>query len=152
MIDKNFVKRLVSKALKDGICSHVVGAVISKNSKVLLLERPKDEFFGGIYELPSGNVEENEPLIEALCREVKEETGLEIASVKKYLGYFDYLSKSKKLTRQFNFCVKVKNTSKIILSEHSNYVWVSRKDLDKYPITEEVKKILKKFWKLNKKE
>lgn len=147
MIDEKFVKALTSQAIKDGIFRYVVAAVIANERlEVLLLKRPADDFLGGIYELPSGKVKENESLLEALHREVKEETGLNIVSVERYLGHFDYLSKSKKLTRQFNFHVEVDNSSKIVLSEHSSYVWVAYGDLNKYCITDEVKKILKKFW------
>ena len=153
MIDERFMNRLISQALEDRVFRYVVAAVIANEKlEVLLLERPMEEFFGGIYELPSGKVEEGESLQEALYREVKEETGLDISSIKKYLGFFDYLSRSKKKTRQFNFHVKVKDISKITLKEHSNYVWVSYEDLNRYQITDEVKKILKKFWGLRNEE
>lgn len=147
MIDKRFMNKLISQALKDGISRYVVAAIIANEQlEVLLLERPVDEFFGGIYELPSGKVEKGESLKGALYREVKEETGLSVIAIKKYLGYFDYLSKSKKLTRQFNFHVDVNNISQIVLREHSNYTWVSYKNLNKYNVTDDVKKVLKRFW------
>lgn len=141
------MNKLISQALENGISRYVVAAIIvNEHLEVLLLERPKDEFFGGVYELPGGEVKKDEPLEEALYREVKEETGLNVATIKKYLGHFDYLSKSEKLTRQFNFHVEVDDISQIVLKEHSNYAWVSYQDLDRYNITEEVKKLLKKFW------
>ena len=149
MLEREFTNKLIEQALREGVCRYVVAAVISnERQEVLLLERPKHEFFGGIYELPSGEVESGESLEEALCREVKEETGLEISSIKRYLGHFDYLSKNKKMTRQFNFHVEVKDISRITLKEHSNYAWVSSNDLERYNITSEVKKILKRFWGL----
>lgn len=147
MIDRKFVDRLVSRALKDGILRYVVAAVIAnKRLEVLLLERPRDEFLGGIYELPSGKVEKGESLLEALYRETREETGVNIRCIKEYLGYFDYLSKSRKKTRQFNFHVEVEDTSQITLREHSSYIWISHEDLNKYHITDEVEKVLKRFW------
>ena len=143
------MNKLIRQALREGISRYVVAAVIpNERREVLLLERPKHEFFAGIYELPSGEVESGESLEEALCREVKEETGLEISNIKRYLGHFDYLSKSKKITRQFNFHVEVKDISRITLKEHSNCAWVSSKNLEKYNVTNEVKKILKRFWTL----
>ena len=151
MIDKKFMDKLIVEALNSGISRYVVAAVITnKRSEVLLLQRPKDEFYGGIYELPSGKVEDDESLEEALYREVKEETGLNVKNITRYLGHFDYLSKSKKPTRQFNFHVEVEDVSQIILKEHSSYVWVSPKDLHRYPVTEEVRKILEKFWQSEK--
>ena len=120
--------------------------VIPKGSLILLLKRPKDDFMGGIYELPSGKVEDNESLDAAVYREVEEETGLKVKEIKKYLGHFDYESKSGKKTRQFNFVVTVEEPIEIRLQEHDNYTWVDKDQLHQYPITDSVKKILCLFW------
>ena len=42
-------------------------------------------------ELPSGTLDLNESLIEALAREVTEETSLNITNVESSLGSFDYV-------------------------------------------------------------
>jgi 8-oxo-dGTP diphosphatase len=137
----DIIKSLAENALKEGIQRFVVGAVIMKDSKFLLLQRPKDDFMGGIFELPSGKVEENEKLDIALKREVKEETGLEIEKILRYLGHFDYLSGSGKKTRQFNFLILVKEAN-IVLTEHDSFAWAEKAELEKYPLTESVRKIL----------
>jgi len=146
-MDKSFYENLVKEAQKDGINRYVVGAIILKNDKVLLLERPKDDFMGGIYELPSGKVEDRESLDVALYREVEEETGLRIKEIKKYLGHFDYKSKSGKKTRQFNFVVTVREPFEIRLQEHENYAWVNKNQLHEYPVTDSVKQILDSLWR-----
>jgi 8-oxo-dGTP diphosphatase len=139
------IGNLIKEAQKQGINRYVVGAIIFKNSKILLLQRSKNDFMGGIYELPSGKVEKGETLEEALKREVKEETGLKVKEIKKHLGYFDYISKDGKKTRQFNFVVTVYEPIEIKLTEHENYVWIDKNEVDKYPITENVKQILNMF-------
>jgi 8-oxo-dGTP diphosphatase len=48
----------------------VVGAVVQNDDKVLLLQRPEDDFMGGIFELPGGKIETDEALDVALIREV----------------------------------------------------------------------------------
>ena len=46
---------------------------------------------GGLVELPSGTVDQNESLTDALFREVKEEISLNITNVESSLGSFDYV-------------------------------------------------------------
>jgi 8-oxo-dGTP diphosphatase len=145
-MDKSLYENLVKEAKLNGINRYVVGAVILRNERVLLLERPKDDFMGGIYELPSGKVEGGESLDVALYREVEEETGLRIREIKKYLGHFDYESKSGKKTRQFNFAVTVEEPLEVRLKEHEDYVWVDKNQLYEYPVTDSVKQVLGSFW------
>ncbi len=141
-MDEKFYNELVEKALGNQISRFVVGAVIKKGSEFLLLKRPKDDFMGGIFELASGKVEEEEILDQALIREVLEETGLRIKKIIDYLGHFDYESKSGKKTRQFNFIVTVEEDEEVKLTEHDSHIWAEKEELEKYPVTESVKKIL----------
>ena len=145
-MDKSFYENLMKESQENGINRYVVGAVIQRDSSVLLLKRPKDDFMGGIYELPSGRVEDGESLDIALYREVEEETGLKIREIKRYLGHFDYESKSRKKTRQFNFVVIVGEPLEIKLQEHDNYAWANKDQLQQYPITDSVKQILDSFF------
>ncbi len=145
----NFYNTLIEKSKEDNIVKNVVGAVIINNQQeVLLLTREKSDFMGGIDELPSGNMEENETIKEALIREVKEETNLEVKEIKQYINYFDYLSGSGKKARQYNFLVEVE-TKEIVLTEHQSYKWVSIEEaLTNTNITKEVKLVLE-IYKFN---
>jgi 8-oxo-dGTP diphosphatase len=143
--DKLFFDKLRAEADRDQIQKIVMGGVIINNGKVLLLERPADDFMGGIHELPSGKLEEGESLKAGLIREIKEETGLDVNQVLRYLGSFDYLSGSGKKCRQYNFLVSVKNTEKIVLTEHSSYLWVEKENIKKSKVTDSVKEILSKM-------
>ena len=128
-VSNSVIQQLLTKAQKDGIQKLVVGAVIKRKSKVLLLERVPSDFMGGLVELPSGAVDSNEDLLLALVRETQEETGLTITSVSVYLGSFDYTSSSGKKTRQFNFLVEVKpGDIKLSSTEHQAYYFVSPTD------------------------
>lgn len=111
-------------AEEDGIQKRVVGGVILDDcGRYLILSRKSDDFMGGIDEIPSGGVEPAESLIDALKREIKEETNLDANKASSYLGSFDYLSGSGKKSRQFNFLVEIKNVDNVILTEHSEYKW-----------------------------
>ena len=117
---------LEKMAEEDGIQKRVVGGVVADNNgRFLILSRKTGDFMGGIDEIPSGGVELGENIFEALNREIKEETNLDIEKVSAYLGSFDYISGSGKKSRQFNFLVKVTNIDNIILTEHSEYKWQS---------------------------
>lgn len=142
----NTYSYLAEEANNQGIYRFVVGAVVWSESAVLLLERPKSDFMGGIYELPSGKVEVGESLTDALYREVLEETGITIAEIKSYLGHFDYESKRGKKTRQFNFLVAGKEPMEIVLQEHDTYAWATKDEVDSHPVTDSVKAILSAVW------
>ena len=107
----------------DGIQKIVVGAVIQYDSdEILLLERVSDDFMGGLVELPSGTVDPGEEVLEALQRELEEETGLQITMLERYMGSFDYISGSGKKTRQLNFLIGVSDTPVVLNpEEHSQF-------------------------------
>lgn len=119
-----FENLLMEKAKEEGIEKLVVGGVIINNEKrCLILSRNAEDFMGGIDEIPSGKLEDSESLFEALVREVKEESNLDVIQIVNYIDYFDYLSGSGKKSRQYNFVVKVDNFNNIKLTEHSEFKW-----------------------------
>jgi len=73
----------------------IVNAIILKNNKLLTIKR-ETEPWPGMYGLPGGHINENENKIDALKREVKEETGFEIGVSKaNFLGVGELKYKSK---------------------------------------------------------
>ncbi|UGY94490.1 NUDIX hydrolase [Streptomyces gobiensis] len=125
-VETALLTELTEAAAREGINKTVVGAVIpNADGNVLLLHRTASDYMGGLWELPSGGVDAGETLIHALCREVEEETGLSVTAVGAYLGHFDYLSKSGKNTRQFNFAAVVAGET-VTLTEHDAHLWADR--------------------------
>ena len=118
-----FENYLVESAKEDGIEKLVVGGIVRNGDKYLILSRKQDDFMGGIDEIPSGKLEVGETLFEAIIREVKEETNLNVKSIDAYVDYFDYLSDSGKRSRQYNFVVSVENFEDVKLTEHDEYKW-----------------------------
>lgn len=147
----NFFENIEVKAKKDGILKRIVGGIISnEEGKILLLQRPLNDFMGGILELPSGNIEIGETINQGLIREIKEETNLDTESIGMYINSFDYLSSSGKKSRQFNFEVKVENYDNIFLTEHDSYIWLDYEKIkDNEKITDEVKYSIE-IYKYNK--
>lgn len=143
MDQPELLEQLTAEAERDGVQQLVVGAVVQHDSKVLLLQRPEDDFMGGIFELPSGKVEPGEALDTALVREVAEETGLSASAIRDYLGSFDYQSGSGKKSRQFNFAVDVAAPKPVTLQEHDAYAWTAL--TEEPPVTDAVKEVLSKY-------
>ena len=138
-----FLERQLIDAARDaGVDRLVVGAVFLRGDRPLLLRRKHGDFTAGLYELPSGVVEAGETLEQALYREVLEETGLQVAAVDDYLGFFNYVSGSGRTTRQFNFLVSVCEFRHISLSEHDAFIWAEPPDLHRLRISEAVRQVL----------
>ena len=124
-ISQDQIQILKDDIRRDGIQKVVVGAVIHRNGLILLLKRRGDDFMGGLVELPSGTVDSGEAIIDALKREVREETGLEIDDIDSFIGTFDYTSGSGKKTRQLNFLIHTdKQEIKLNPEEHTESYWL----------------------------
>ena len=145
-VNHTLIQQLLADARRDGLQKLVVGAVIYKNNKFLLLERVPSDSMGGFVGIPSGTVEAREDLLAALTREVQEETGLIVTSVLKYLGSFNWTSSSGKKTRHFNFLVEVEEGEiKLSPTEHQAYYLVSLSDtaFTTLNISDETKEVLR---------
>lgn len=124
----------------------VAAGLIWKDDRVLLLQRPENEmFYAGIWELPGGTRDFNESSTDALIREVREETNLDITVIKP-ISTFDYVLEKYNQTidtTQVNFLVTVNDLLREpqISIEHQAVKWFTLKEikaLDK--ITEETKR------------
>ena len=144
--DAETEQRLLAAAAAAGIDRLVVAAVIRDGDRVLLLERRPEDYLGGLFELPGGVVEPGETLHQALRREVAEETGLIVSAIDCYRGGFDYRSERGHLTRQFNFQLTAPETPAITLSEHTRFAWVGRAELAQYPVSPEVREVLRRVF------
>ncbi len=99
-----------------------VDAIIyDKEGNVLLIKR-NYEPFKYYFCLPGGIVEENELLHEAVTREVKEETGIQISFTKKdYFTYFDDINRDPRFRNITHVFVKqLPNLYKIKIGKYDN--------------------------------
>lgn len=124
------------------------GGIIVKNSKILLTRRNKKITEGGKWSLPGGHIKYGEKAEDAIKREVKEETGLNVKKAK-FLFYFD-----ESIPR-----IKIHNLTLIFLiktsgnpqpnREVSEMKWFSKKEIEKMNLAFYNKDILKKFFRKN---
>lgn len=113
---------LLEDAKKDAIDKPLIGAVVYKNGRVLLVKRAtSDSFAPEHWEFPGGGLEEAP--INGLVRELTEETGLQIREILAYLGSFDSISEKGQTVRQFNYLVEPEEGDIRLSDEHSEYVW-----------------------------
>jgi len=69
----------------------VAGALMNERGEVLMCSRPEGKEFAGYWEFPGGKIEDGETPRAALCRELKEELGVEIdESDLREVGFVSY--------------------------------------------------------------
>jgi 8-oxo-dGTP diphosphatase len=125
-----------------------VGAVIY-NSKIgrhcILLTKRNIEPFKNYWCLPGGHVEENEPILQAVIREVKEETNLDFTP--EFLNYFEEIFPDQKIHNVALFFYGPSNGTPIPEeSEVSDMDWFLLKDALKLDLAFRHAEVLK-FYK-----
>src|SRR6056297_840407 len=71
----------------------VVDGIVEKNGKIILIKRGRAPY-KGFYAIPGGFIDWDETAEEAVIRELKEETNLNI-KVKDFLNYYDSIKRDK---------------------------------------------------------
>ncbi len=116
-----------------------VRAIIkNQNNEILLLKIDCSDAFGvrKHYETPGGGVEENETLIEALVREIKEEVGYEITNIKEIALVSIQYNILKRIDKgYFFYCEALKKVRKNLLDYEKDVIkgskWIKIEDLEK---------------------
>ena len=147
-MNNEMVQNLIEKAEKDGVKRMAVTGIVFHVEKCLLLQRKENDFLGGYFEAPGGQVEEKETLLDALKREITEETNFTVENVINYISSFDYLSSKGFKTRNFNFIVSVTRIDNIVISEHQGYVWATKQEISHYKMTKEMLESIMEAWEV----
>jgi 8-oxo-dGTP diphosphatase len=63
----------------------IVGIVVNSQQEILIAQRPKDKYKGGLWEFPGGKIEADESHLQALKRELSEEMGIEVLAAKPWM-------------------------------------------------------------------
>ena len=124
---------------------NVAVSLIKHKNKFLITRRSNTKFLSGLWEFPGGKIEKSETARQAIIREVKEETNLNIFNPT-YLGNV----KHKYSHFGVNISLFISSPESIkklnIKQEHK---WINLKSIDKYPLPKANHKmldILQKFY------
>lgn len=105
--------------------------ILSKDKNKLLIIKRKSGLHSGLWAFPGGLVEKGETDEQALKREIKEETGLQIKKIIRKIADYNYSRKDKSITSGKNYLVLVKNFDVQINNEVLEFKWASLEELEK---------------------
>ena len=124
-----------------------VGAVILDGDRILL-EKRKNMPSKGKWSIPGGLVELGERIEEAIIREVKEETGLEVYEPR-LLDVVDYVSFGERGAVMYHYVivdylVAVKSGKPKAASDADALKWVPFNDVEEYDLTESFRQFFRR--------
>ena len=127
-----------------------VGAIMLRRDRILMAQRGKEPLKGW-WSLPGGAVEIGESLKDAVCREVREETGLEIEPLG-VLEIFERIMHDDAGAAEYHYVLidyvcRVKGGKLFPGDDVCAVDWVKRADLDKLQITEGTLGVIEKAFR-----
>ena len=128
-----------------------VGAVVVEGDRVLLVKRGQPPLQGQ-WSLPGGVVEVGETLREAVAREVKEETGLDVEPGP-VVEVLDRVQRADDGRVEYHYviidyCCSVRGGSLACASDADAAEWVSATEVSAYSVTPAVKRVVEKALEL----
>jgi len=120
-------------------------SVIEYKNKILITKRLNKNFLPGLWEFPGGKIEKNETAIQAIIREVKEETNLTVSNPI-FLGNITH--KYSHFGVNISFFISFPRSIKS-LNLSQEYRWIRMKDILNYPLPKANHKMLDILKKLD---
>jgi len=113
----------------------VVGAVIVNEGRAFVHRRSDDRaLFPGCWDVPGGHVEVGETPLDALRREVEEETGWRLRRVRAELGETRWTGSDGEPRREIDYLVEVDgdlSAPRLERPKHVEVAWVGMDELDR---------------------
>ena len=118
----------------------VSAAVIQRNGKTYIQQRPQKGLMGGLWEFPGGKLNKGESPEDCLEREIREELGVQITIKQKILTIKHSYTQFRVTLHVFTCYLK---PGRIRATSCDQWKWVSLKDINQYPFPAANVKILK---------
>ncbi|WP_414830339.1 dihydroneopterin triphosphate diphosphatase [Alteromonas sp. H39] len=116
----------------------VLVVLFDQHHRILIMQREDDPEF---WQSVTGTIEENERPIDAAYREVKEETGISLSPASsaivdcQHTNRFEIRSRwlhrypqGTRYNTEHVFCAQVDSRQPVLLTEHTQYEWVTREE------------------------
>ncbi len=126
--------------------TEVVAALIRKNGKILICQRPKNKARALLWEFVGGKVEAGETREEALIRECREELSITVDIIDEFMSLTHVYTDITIHLTIFNAVIK-NGTPTLI--EHNDMKWVSASELQNYEFCPADKEILEEIIRKN---
>ncbi len=107
----------------------VLAAVIERDGRFLVCQRPVHKRYGGLWEFPGGKVEEGETDFDAASRELAEELGVRVVEV----GEVEFSVRDPGTDFMIEF-LRVQIEGEPEYLEHAVHAWVTREELRALPL------------------
>lgn len=122
--------------------------ILNPANEILILKRIDVEVYKGYWDVPGGKVEKGDTLFQALKREVKEETNLEVNTIILTLSSSLFKGMLANTAYVYRNIYLVKAAGNLKLSkEHSEYSWIKPEALIdfQFPEDEDLQMVIKKL-------
>jgi 8-oxo-dGTP diphosphatase len=122
-----------------------IHGVIASRGRILVLKRaPAMTYRAGSWDLPGGHIALGESLEECLLREVKEETGLDVA-IERLLGLHAMVTEPY-LQALYSCRLLVLQKVRLRADEHVEHRWVTPDELESLELIPYLAAIMKRGW------
>jgi nucleoside triphosphatase len=119
--------------------------VFNPKGEVLLVKSHK---WRDKYVIPGGHIELGENMEEALKREIKEETGLDIYDIE-FICFFEFIYGDGFYKKRhfifFDFAAKTDSMDVKLNEEHQDYIWITLNKISDYPVEKYTLKAIEKY-------
>ena len=140
-INKEFIKKDKSHVQKR-IKLTIMCMVYNDDGSFLVENRVKKDWPGLTF--PGGHVEDDELIVDAVVREMKEETGLEVSNLEPR-GYIEWNEFGDDI-RHLSMLFKTKSyKGKLASSKEGNIFFIKESDIEKYALSNDFLEIYKKL-------
>jgi nucleoside triphosphatase len=130
----------------------VGGLVFNPDGKLFLMRSHK---WRNAYTVPGGHIELGETMEDALIREIKEETNLDIFDIE-LLTFQEFIYDNEFWEKRhfifFDFAAKTNSTNVVLNDEAQDYVWVSLDNVFELNLDKYTKRAIEKYLDIHQRD